>query len=341
MVGKKPFPRYTFNRKVLLFDYKIRMSVKPPVHVAVGVIKNSTGKILISRRDNAAHQGGLWEFPGGKVEAGESVEQALIRELNEELNLTVGDIAPLLKVRHCYSDLTVQLDVWQVNSYSGEPRGCEGQPLKWVSVNDLHSLAFPKANLPIITAVRLPEHYAILDGSEVSLLLENLDILLSNGIKLIQIRAKSLPQSGVESFLDVAYPLCRKKGVRLLLNSAMQEVWQFSADGIHLTSRHLMALESRPANLDWLAASCHNVKELQHAQAIGVDFAVLAPVMPTATHSGVKTLGWGTFAEIVSKVNIPVYALGGMGLNDAHIARNYGGQGMAGIRAFLSPASKI
>jgi 8-oxo-dGTP diphosphatase len=317
------------------------MTSKLPLQVAVGVIKNSKGEILISRRNNGAHQGGLWEFPGGKVEAGESVEQALARELKEELDLIVGKISPLITIHHCYTDLTVQLHVWQVDAYSGEIRGCEGQPLQWATVNELISLDFPKANLPIISAVRLPAHYAILDANDVDGLLKNLNILLAKDIKLIQIRAKALPLSAVEDFLVVACSLASKAGTKLLLNSAMQGAWHGHGDGVHLTSRHLMALHSRPANLNWLAASCHNLKELQHAQAIGVDFAVLAPVLSTLTHPGANTLGWELFAEMVGKINIPVFALGGLSLDDAHKARYSGGQGMAGIRAFIFSGNKI
>jgi 8-oxo-dGTP diphosphatase len=124
------------------------------LHVAVGVILDADKRILISRRAAEAHQGGLWEFPGGKVEAVESVQEALARELFEELGIQIGVISPLLKVEHDYSDKSVMLDVWVVPEFTGVPKGCEGQPLAWVALEDLESYPFPEANAPIVDAVK-------------------------------------------------------------------------------------------------------------------------------------------------------------------------------------------
>jgi 8-oxo-dGTP diphosphatase len=167
------------------------------------------------------------------------------------------------------------------------------------------------------------------------LLLANLQKILDRGVRLIQARLKTAPRQAVEKFIEQAYPLCQERGTLLLVNSAVEAACELNVSGIHLTSRHLMALGQRPGNIKWLAASCHNLQELQHAQAIGVDFAVLAPVLPTQTHPGAQALGWQQFAELVSKANLPVYALGGMSLSCLLTARQAGGQGIAAIRAFL------
>ena len=123
------------------------------VHVAVGVILDRENRVLITRRHDNAHQGGLWEFPGGKVETGESVADALGRELREELGITVSELEPLLEVRHDYGDKAVLLDVHTVRDFSGEARGLEGQPLRWVSASTLPQYEFPEANVPITRAV--------------------------------------------------------------------------------------------------------------------------------------------------------------------------------------------
>jgi 8-oxo-dGTP diphosphatase len=128
-------------------------AAKKRVHVAVGVISDGADNILIARRAADAHQGGLWEFPGGKVEPGESVEEALTRELFEELALTVTACEPLLAIAHDYSDKAVLLDVWWVAGFSGQPHGREGQPLRWVAIDELRAVEFPDANLPIIIAI--------------------------------------------------------------------------------------------------------------------------------------------------------------------------------------------
>ena len=309
-----------------------------PLQVAVGVVKNPEGKILISLRHADSHQGGLWEFPGGKIELSETAEQALARELNEELNITVTAATPLITINHQYPDLSVQLNVFLVEQFTGESKSCEGQPFKWVAPAELDHYTFPSANQPIITAARLPHYYAILDDINEALLLPNLQKLLNRGVKLIQARLKTLPPAAVAKFVEQAYPLCKRQQALLLMNSAIE--CPAEVDGIHLTSRDLMTLTARPENCQWLAASCHNLEQLQQAQKIGVDFVVLAPVLATQTHPCAASLGWEQFADLVANVNLPVYALGGMTESCLTTARQNGGQGIAAIRAFLVESAK-
>ena len=124
------------------------------LRVAVGVIGNAAGDVLVALRDPRRHQGGLWEFPGGKIADGEDVEAALARELHEELGIEVAAASPLLTVRHAYSDRAVELQVWRVLAFAGTPHGREGQPLRWVSPGALDPAEFPAADLPIIEALR-------------------------------------------------------------------------------------------------------------------------------------------------------------------------------------------
>ena len=124
------------------------------VHVAVGIVTDATGALLITRRPDHVHQGGLWEFPGGKVEIDEAVETALQREFEEELGIVVLAAESWLRVRHAYPDKTVLLDVWRVTAWSGEPRGREGQPLRWTSFMRLADFVFPAADEPIIARLR-------------------------------------------------------------------------------------------------------------------------------------------------------------------------------------------
>lgn len=125
----------------------------PSLHVAVGVVLDRQGRVLVSLRHAAAHQGGLWEFPGGKVEAGETVSEALARELREELSIRVLEVSPLLEVRHDYGDRRVLLDVWWVSAFEGQPRGLEGQRVRWVGADAIRALDFPAANRPVLEAV--------------------------------------------------------------------------------------------------------------------------------------------------------------------------------------------
>ena len=120
------------------------------IHVAAGVILNASNEVLLALRPLDKHKGGLWEFPGGKVETGEPVQHALARELLEELNLVVQQAEPLLVTEHDYGDKHVTLDVWTVRRFSGEPEGLEGQQLRWVRLDELHHYQFPEANLVIV-----------------------------------------------------------------------------------------------------------------------------------------------------------------------------------------------
>jgi 8-oxo-dGTP diphosphatase len=304
------------------------------LQVAVGVIKNPVGEILISLRNADLHQGGLWEFPGGKVEAGETVEQALRRELEEELGITALGIEPLITIKHDYGDRHVQLNVCVVRQFSGSVKHSDNQPVRWVAVDDLRHYAFPAANKPIVTAIQLPVYYAILDDADESAILTNLEKMLVQGIRLIQARFKRLSADAVGKIIGIAYPLCQRYGALLLVNSDMV-CEGLVADGLHLTSSHLMATTQRPANQTWVSASCHNLAELRHAESIGVDFVVLAPVLATQSHANATPLGWDEFGSLVAQAKIPVYALGGLSLSDLTKARQLGAQGIAGISAFL------
>lgn len=309
------------------------------LQVAVGVIKNATGQILIALRDPDLPQGGVWEFPGGKLETGETARQALARELQEELGITVQMSTPLIAVRHHYPGLAVQLHVFEVTGFSGMACGNQGQPIQWVEPWALADYAFPEANRPIIAAAQLPTYYAVLEADGWTCtpdsLQGNLQKILGHGVKLIQVRLKGLLPSLVEDFIGQAHPLCRQAGACLLANSALDMSAHPAFQGLHLTSHDLLALKRRPSHLRWLAASCHSLDELRHAEAIGADFAVLGPVLPTLSHPHAKALGWAQFADWVAAVNMPVYALGGMALPMLPNAREAGAQGIASIRAFL------
>jgi len=310
-----------------------------PLHVAVGVITNPRGEVLIAKRHRHQHQGGLWEFPGGKVEKGECVLDALRRELKEELDITVEAASPLIKITHFYPDRRVLLDVWRVDRFRGKAFGREGQSVVWVCDNRLQDYAFPQANRPIIAATRLPECYAILndENGDISVLRKNLRQILDQGIRLVQVRAKCLPAWQYDA---LAAEVCRAAApfsVTILLNAEPGKTVRAGAAGVHLTGRRLMQLKERPLDEShWVAASCHTLEELKQAERLGLDFVVLSPVMPTLTHPNAKPLGWNTFEALVAQVNIPVYALGGLALPDVRQAREAGAQGIAGIRAFTS-----
>jgi 8-oxo-dGTP diphosphatase len=312
--------------------------MKKYLHVAVGVIENNLGQILIAKRPESAHQGGLWEFPGGKVDPGETCQQALVRELNEELAIHVAKSEPLIQIRHNYSDKSVLLDVHKVTNFSGEPKGNEGQPVAWVNPESLSQYTFPAANQPIIQAVMLPRFCAI-TGSFESLndFAEKFSRLVSYQHKMVQLRIENFSLNQHNEYLRIAKKICGKD-IQLQVNATAAEFLKIDSDyklGLHLNSSSLMQLESRPIdNNVLLGASCHSLAELKQAEKIQVDYVFLSPVKPTKSHPHTNVLGWEKFKELISQINIPVYALGGLDETDSFQAIQSGAQGVASISAW-------
>lgn len=313
------------------------------IHVMAAVIERGDA-VFIARRPDHLHQGGKWEFPGGKLEAGETPLQGLTRELHEEIGIEVQSAQPLIRISHDYPDKSVLLDVWRVTAFSGDPHGKEGQQVQWVPRHALHEFEFPAANVPIVAAVQLPTLYAISpDVESVADFVQELRDTVTRGHRLIQIRARQLTPEDGNFLLAEIRALKREYTVNFLCNSALDLIvgdalqtgnW-FRGDvfdGLHLTSRDLAQLSRRPDNLRWLAASCHSLEEIRLAEKLGVDFVTLSPVKPTQTHPDAQPLGMTQFAEWVELARVPVFGLGGLGEQDLSALVTAGAQGVAGIR---------
>ena len=310
------------------------------IHVAAAVLVNKWGEVLIGRRHRHQHQGGLWEFPGGKLEPGEDVFSGLQRELNEELGIEVQHGRPLIRVQHSYPDRDVLLDVWRVDAFRGTAYGREGQPIQWVAPSRLLEYRFPAANLPILQAARLPDRYLITpdpDPERGPDFLDQLERVLAGGIRLFQLRARDM---SADEYAELARRVCElaaRYNAQVILNADPALVEQVGAAGVQLNSKRLRALSHRPlpAHL-WVGASCHNSTELDQAARIGADFALLSPVLPTPSHPDATPLGWSHFQHLTDQAGIPVYALGGVSLQDLEQAWAHGAQGIASVRGLWS-----
>ncbi|HIO14018.1 MAG TPA: Nudix family hydrolase, partial [Chromatiales bacterium] len=275
-------------------------------------------------------------FPGGKIESGETPEDALRRELAEELGIELVNARRLIRVPHDYADKSIILDVWKVDRYRGDAQGREGQPLAWVAIDDLSQYEFPTADAPVIRALDLPELLSITPrpGASTTEFLEQLRRTLESGVRLVQLRSLAMEDRRSFHLAQQSIELCHQYGARMVLNSAPEWVMKLGADGLHLSSKRLYATHERPVGADLLlSASCHSQAELRYAQSIGADFALLSPVQKTTTHPGVSALGWTKFQDTIEPIICPVYALGGMQPEDVSKAWSYGAQGIAGIRS--------
>ena len=313
------------------------------VNVAVGVIHGLDNRILLACRTKEKHMGDHWEFPGGKVEEGERIEDALVRELEEELGITPVTFEPLISIKHSYPEKNVVLHVYHVLAFSGEPDGREGQKIEWVKVCDLDKYKFPPANAAILSAVCLPDQYAITGDVETREdLVGKVSHHLETGVRLIQFRANDL---NADDYLDYAKELaalCHQFGAKLLVKDRIDWLKEDWCDGIHLRAKTALKLyqdgwvHRRPAGSrkKWLAVSCHNLNEIRVAESIGAHFVTLSPVCLTATHPEAVPLGFSLAAQITKEASIPVYWLGGLYLKSIKRVREAKGQGIAAISAF-------
>lgn len=311
------------------------------IHVAVGAIV-CDDRVLLAKRGEHQHQGGLWEFPGGKVEASEDVQTALTRELKEELDILPTKISPLIQISHQYADKAVMLDVWRVEGFSGEPRGVEGQPLEWVAISDLRQIEFPAANKPIVSALMLPSTIAITPANgDLTQLKAFIVDAIKQGAQSIHVRAPQLAQADVWSL----YQFSLRSGVGCSwLNSGhvVSDKGEYLLDAARLAQvqaihwkhahRYFLAQCSAP----WASVSCHSLDDLLNAAELGFDCATLSPVKKTTSHPEAVPLGWEQFSQWTAKATIPVYALGGVGHKDLPIAAQAFAQGIAGISLFSS-----
>lgn len=308
--------------------------------MAVAVIERSDGHILLAMRSDDQHQGGLWEFPGGKLEEGESVRDALSRELKEELDISVLDSAPLIRIHHDYPDKKVLLDVRRVTRFSGEPYGCQGQEMRWVKCEDLHHYEFPAANKSIATALCLPDRYLITGAFATSdELFQRLRSAMMSGIRLVQFRASWLESIAYMELSENVAKVCQEWGCSLMLKGDLSLLESDWIDGIHLTAVQLRQLHDEGWHYDgdkFLAASCHSDIELIWAAEAGCSFATLSPISVTASHPDASILGKTVAQVMTDKAAVPVYWLGGMSDSDLENIKVCGGQGVASISCWWS-----
>ncbi|GAB2502281.1 Nudix family hydrolase [Lysobacter humi (ex Lee et al. 2017)] len=312
------------------------------VHVVAAVLRDVRGRVLLARRTEGRDLAGLWEFPGGKCEAGESAHEALVRELREELGIEARIGAPLIRVPQQYSDKRLVLDVHLVDGWAGSARGREGQALAWVPLGKLARYAMPPADRPVVAALTRPAYYALTPEAESpEAWLAQVEALLARGARRVQLRSRLLAASDGESLAAAAVMRCHAAGAEVLASRDIELARRLGI-GVHLAAAQVRALAARPLSEDVaVAASCHDAVELEAAQALDCDFAVLGSVQATASHPGVAPLGWQAFARLREGVALPIYAIGGLDASDLATARAHGAQGVAAMRGFLTAPAAL
>jgi len=304
------------------------------VEVAAAVMRRADGAFLLGRRPPGSVYAGYWEFPGGKVEAGETPRQALVRELQEELGIAVNLAYPWIVREFDYEHAHVRLHFFRVTDWSGEVRDLQHDALAWQYPGTAGVTPMLPANAPVLAALSLPDFYAISNAAEMSVeaQLTLLAKKLAQGLRLVQLREPTLTADAKASFFFAAVKLCHGFSARVLINSDATLALQTGADGVHLNAAQLMTMQSRP-DFPLVAASTHSIEELEQAAQLGLDFVVLGPVRETATHPGHPGIGWSGLAQRMTAMPMPVYALGGLSRADVAAAWQAGAHGIAAIRA--------
>lgn len=301
--------------------------------VAVGVIYDAQGRVLLAQRPADKPYAGYWEFPGGKIEASETSEQALRRELYEELGIEIDDAFPWLVRQFTYPTRTVELKFFRIHSWRGELHGKEDQALAWQAPERPDVAPMLPPNAPILHALSLPPLMAISAASDnVIGFWPKLKAALERGTRLVQLREKHLSGDVWRSFVAEAAVICRSHQAKIILNSDIELALELGLDGVQLSATQLASIDRLPP-LSWVGASCHDETELQRAIALGCDYALLSPVLPTATHPDAPALGWQRFADIARASPIPIFALGGMTPEMLHTAWRHAAHGIALLRA--------
>lgn len=301
-----------------------------PIDVAVGIVSAPDGRVLLCQRPPGKPYAGWWEFPGGKVEAGESAGEALARELHEELGLEILSSSPWLVRDHLYPHAHVRLHFRRIESWRGAPESREGQAFCWCDPASANVDPVLPATTPLLRLLALPPIYGISAAGEVGMdvFLARLDTALSKGLRLLQLREPDMPAEPFDRLFEDVLSRCRAHGARLLVNSRHPASYWARADGVHLRSQDI---GSDRRGLPWVAASCHDAAQLRNAADTGVDFAVLGPVNPTRSHPDAAGMGWRAFAVLTSGLPLPVYGLGGLSADDLAVARASGAHGVAMI----------
>ena len=310
------------------------MSEPPIVPVAVAVLQRPDGRVLLAQRLAGTPYPGYWEFPGGKLEPGESPRDALARELSEELGIEVLRAAPWLTQRYRYPHANVELAFFRVFDWRGEPHGRDGQAIAWQMPGAFDVTPLLPANTTILRALELPPVYGISMADEMgqATFLVRAQRAIDRGLRLIQLREKDWPRERIERLAGQILSIARPVRACVLLNGDAALARALGCDGVHWPAATLLGARARVDGM-LCAASCHDRAELEHAMALGLDFAVLGPVASTPTHPWSEPLGWARVEALLHDISIPVYALGGLSAADLETAIDCGAHGVALRRA--------
>jgi 8-oxo-dGTP diphosphatase len=300
------------------------------VQVAAAVVEHPDGRVLLAQRPPGKAYAGYWEFPGGKLEPGETPHAALVRELHEELGMIVRNASPWLVQEFVYPHAHVLLHFFRVRGWDGDLVGHDGQAFAWQDPRDVRVEPLLPANARVMHALALPPVLAITCAEDMGeeAFLARAERALAAGVELLQVREKTWEPRRREAFAARIVAIAASFGARVLWNGHADDARRLHCAGVHWTSAMLAQATLRPNDL-FVSASCHTRDDVLRASALDLDCVVLGPVRATPTHPDAAPLGWNGFSTIAEGTRVPIYALGGLTGNDLETAIAHGAHGVA------------
>jgi 8-oxo-dGTP diphosphatase len=303
----------------------------PSIDVAVSILRSPDGRLLMAERTARQVSAGFWELPGGKIDPGETPQQAAVRELREEIGVEALAVRPWIRYDHFYRTRRLRLFFFRIERWSGTPMGREGQRIAWVDPAAPEVTPILPSVARLLLGLSLPPLYAVAEAQRHGgprRCLERLAAALHAGLKLIQVREPGMAPDQRVAFARQVDALARPFGARVLLAGSALEARRAGLAALHSTAAELRRLHARPPAQLWLA-SCHDAGDLERATALGADAAVLSPVLPRPAHPARAALGWEGVRRLAANAVIPVYAAGGLLPGQLQAAQSAGAVGLA------------
>jgi 8-oxo-dGTP diphosphatase len=310
------------------------------IGVAVAVVRSEAGHVLLAERTARQISAGFWEFPGGKIDPGESPQEAALRELAEEVGISGEQPRPWIVYEHQFPTKRVRLHVFTIGMWSGTPHGREGQRIAWVDPALPALGPVLASNRRLLAALALPAVVAFTpcgDARRAQAFSAALPAIFRAGTRAVVIRERHLPPDQRIAFARRVHEIAQLHGVRTFMGGSALEARRAGIASVHSDGRELWRLVQRPPAELW-GVDCRDAADVERAQRLGADFATIGPVVADPTCAGLAAIGWDAFGELTRRIAIPVYAYGGIGTDALAPARRAGAIGVAVTDAARSPA---
>jgi 8-oxo-dGTP diphosphatase len=302
--------------------------------VAVGVLLRPDGAVLLADRPAGKPYAGYWEFPGGKIERGETVEHALARELHEELGIDIGPAAPWVSFEFDYPHAYVRLHFCRIDRWRGVPHGREGQQLRFFRLDEDTPAPLLPAAVPALRWLALPTVMAeaTVDDWSAPALLAQIDAALAQGLRMLLLRGDRASLDATKATTSlIADVVARAQAysAHVVIGSGLAGFAQEANLGLHLDATDGTVAAAAPGRR-WVGTDADSRAQVEHAARRGCDYVLAGPLLPVPAERGAASaLGWHGFARLAHQTPIPVYAAGGLSIDDLPRARAAGAHGVA------------